>query len=113
MTAYVELIMDQGATFSHVINLVNDTTGANINITGYSVASQMRRSYYSTNATANLVCTISEAANGEITLSLASGNTTNIKAGRYLFDMETTDTANTVTRVLEGIITVTPQITKS
>jgi hypothetical protein len=45
-------------------------------------------------------------------MSLAAANTSNIKAGRYLFDLETTDTIGTVNRVLEGIITVTPQITR-
>ena len=112
MAAYVELYMDQGATFNNVINLANDATNANLNISGYSVSSQMRRSYYSANATATIVCTIADAANGKIVMSLAAANTAAIKAGRYLFDMQTTDTQNTVTRVLEGIITVTPEITR-
>jgi nucleoside-triphosphatase THEP1 len=112
MAAYVELYMDQGATFNNVINLADDITSANINVSGYTVRSQMRRSYYSANATANIVCTITDAANGEITMSLAAANTSAIKAGRYLFDLETVDTIGTTTRVLEGIITVTPEITR-
>jgi len=112
MAAYVELYMDQGATFNNVINLADDVTNANINVSGYTVRSQMRRSYYSANATASIVCTITDAANGEITMSLAAANTANIKAGRYLFDLETVDTLSNITRVLEGIITVTPEITR-
>jgi hypothetical protein len=112
MAAYVELYMDQGATFNNVINLADDTTNANVNISGYTVRSQMRRSYYSQNSTANLVCTITNAANGEITMHLGASNTASIKAGRYLFDLETVDTLGNVTRVLEGIITVTPEITR-
>lgn len=112
MAAYVELYMDQGATFNNVINLTDDTTNANVNISGYVVRSQMRRSYYSKNSSANLVCTITNAANGEITLSLGASNTASIKAGRYLFDLETVAPDNTVNRVLEGIITVTPEITR-
>ena len=45
-------------------------------------------------------------------MTLDAANTNNIKAGRYLFDVETVDLSNTVTRILEGIITVTPSITK-
>lgn len=112
MAAYVELYMDQGTTFRNVINLIDDTTNSYIDVTGYTIRSQMRRSYYSANATANLVCTITDTANGEITMTLAAANTSNIKAGRYLFDLETIDTNNTVVRVLEGIITVTPEITR-
>lgn len=112
MAAYVELYMDQGTTFNNIINLTDDVTNANVNISGYIVRSQMRRSYYSENATANIVCTITTPSAGEITMSLDAANTDNIKAGRYLFDVETVDLSNTVTRILEGIITVTPSITK-
>lgn len=112
MAAYVELYMDQGATFNNVINLTDDVTNATVNISGYTVRSQMRRSYYSANASAELVCTITDASNGAITMSLAAANTSNIKAGRYLFDLETTDTSGIKARILEGIITVTPEITR-
>lgn len=112
MAAYVELIIDQGATFNNIINLSDDITNSNVNISGYVVRSQMRRSYYSANATANITCTISNAAQGEITMNLNANTTANIKAGRYLFDLETVDTIGTVSRVLEGIITVTPGITR-
>lgn len=112
MAAYVELFMDQGATFNNVINLSDDLTNANINISGYIVRSQMRRSYYSANATANIICTITNAENGEITMSLSANATANIKAGRYLFDLETVDRIGTTSRVLEGIISVSPQVTR-
>lgn len=112
MGAFVELFMDQGTTFNTIINLSDDLTNANINVSGYTVRSQMRRSYYSVNASANLICTITDSANGEITLSLPANTTANIKAGRYLFDLETVDTFGTVSRPLEGIITVTPEVTR-
>jgi DNA-directed RNA polymerase alpha subunit len=112
MAAYTELIMDQGSTFNNIINLTDDVTNATLNIIGYEVRSQMRRSYYSANATANITCTITDYANGEITMSMTAANTAAIKAGRYLFDLETVDRLNTTVRVLEGIITVTPQITR-
>jgi hypothetical protein len=112
MAAYVELYMDQGANFKNVINLTDDITNSTISLANYVVRSQMRRSYYSVNASANIVCTITDSANGEITMSLGSANTASIKAGRYLFDLETVDGVGFVNRVLEGIITVTPQVTR-
>lgn len=112
MAAYVELIVDQGTTFNNVINLTDDITNVSINVLGYSVTSQMRRSYYSANATANITCTITNAAQGEITMSMDANTTANIKAGRYLFDLKTVDLTGTVNRVLEGIITVTPATTR-
>lgn len=112
MTAYVELYIDQGATFNNIINITDDVTNAYVNVSGYVVTSQLRRSYYSTNVSANLTCTITDAANGEITLSMTAANTSMIKAGRYLFDVMTRDTSNVTSRILEGIITVTPGVTR-
>ena len=112
MGAYVELFMDQGATFNNVINLSDDLTSANINISGYSVMSQMRRSYYSANASANIICTITDAANGEITMSLSANVTANLKSGRYIFDVTTVDPNNYTNRIVEGIINVSPRVTR-
>lgn len=112
MTAYVELYIDQGTTFNTLISLSDDITNSSLNIAGYTFVSQIRRSYYSANITANIVCAIANVNAGEITLSMDAGTTANIKAGRYVFDIKSTDAANTVTRVLEGIITVVPSVTR-
>lgn len=112
MAAYVELILDQGTTFNNIINITDDVTNASVNISGYSFESQVRRSYYSQSISANIICTITNAANGEVTMSMSASNTANIKPGRYVFDVKSTDATNTVTRILEGIITINPMVTK-
>jgi len=112
MAAYVELLLDQGTTFNNIINITDDVTNASVNISGYSFESQLRRSYYSQSISANIICTITNAANGEVTMSISAANTSNIKPGRYVFDVKSTDAANTVTRILEGIITINPMVTK-
>ena len=112
MAAYAELYLDQGTTFNNIINLTDDLTNAYINVSGYVVRSQMRRSYFSANISANIICTITDAANGEITMSLPAANTSALKAGRYLYDVEVVDTTGTTSRILEGIITVTPEVTR-
>jgi hypothetical protein len=43
---------------------------------------------------------------------MTAANTSIIKPGRYLFDVDTTDPQGRVTRILEGIINVTPGITR-
>jgi hypothetical protein len=112
MASYVELFIDQGTTFNNIINLTDDNTNTPINIYGYSVTSQMRRSYYSQNITANIICTTSNTSNGEISMSISAANTANIKAGRYVFDVKTVKGNGNITRVLEGIIIVNPQVTR-
>jgi hypothetical protein len=109
--AYVELTIDQGTTFETSISLTNDDQ-TTINITNYAFQSQIRKSYYSTNPVANITVTIANAATGNVKLSMTPANTANVKAGRYLYDLIMTDTGGVKTRVIEGIITVTPQVTR-
>ena len=109
--SYAELTVDQGSNFESTIDLVSDD-GAVINVAGYVFTGQLRKSYYSANATANLTLTIVNAANGNVKVSISAANTANIKAGRYLYDIKMRDTSNTVTRLVEGVITITPQVTR-
>jgi len=108
---YTELTINQGATFESDLDLVDDD-GSAINVANYVFSGQIRKSYYSLNPTANLTLNIVNAASGNVNIYLSAATTSNIKAGRYVYDVKMTDTANTVTRIVEGVITVTPQVTK-
>lgn len=116
MSDYVELYIDQGATFSSVVTINDDNTNEPQNVDGYIVTSQLRKSLLSVNAAANLTCTVSDAANGEITISMDAGNTSNLRTGTYLFDVKYYDSnsgnPSNKTRLIEGIIIVTPAITR-
>lgn len=108
---YAELTINQGATFEETIDLENDD-GTPINLANTSFSAQIRKSYYSTNPTANItVDIVAPAANGQVRLSISAANTANIRAGRYLYDLKMVTAANVTIRVVEGIVTVTPQVT--
>lgn len=109
--AYVELNLDQGTTFETTLSLTNDDA-TTINVTNYSFDSQIRKSFYSNNAVANITVSIVDAPNGNVKLAMTPANTANIKAGRYLYDVLMTDSTGVKTRVIEGIITVTPRVTR-
>jgi len=111
VAAFSELNLEQYANFSTTIN-VEDTSGTAINLYGYSAASQIRKSYYSTTAT-NFTATVTGIANGEITISMTAANTANMSPGRYLYDLVITSPASIKTRVVEGIIVVMPGVTQS
>ena len=109
---YSELFLEQGATFNTTITL-DDVSGVPMNLVGYTAASQMRKSYYSSNASATFSITTGDA-NGTITMNMTSANTANIYAGRYVYDVYiTSNTGNNRVRVLEGIVNVSPQVTKN
>ena len=108
MATQVNLLIDQGATFSTVIDLV-DENGVPINLSSYTGASQLRRHYTSSNA---INFTVALTSNGVITLSLTANQTTSLTAGRYLYDVEVTDNSGIVSRIVEGIVSVTPNVTR-
>lgn len=111
MAQFIELDLDQGTDFNMDLDLTNDN-GVAINVTNYTFTSSIRKSFYSLNPTANLTVTIQSGPNGNITLSMNSAVSANVKPGRYLFDIKQVDSQNTTSRVVEGIITVNPQVTK-
>ena len=110
MAAFSEIVIEQGATFNTTIN-VEDTAGAAINLFGYTANSMMRKSYYSTSAT-TITSTVTGTANGEVTLSVSATNTASLTPGRYVYDVIITSPTSVVTRVVEGIVTVLPSVTR-
>jgi hypothetical protein len=43
---------------------------------------------------------------------MTANSSANVVAGRYVYDCELTDVNGAVTRLIEGIATVTPQVTR-
>ncbi len=110
MAGFVELTLEQGANFNTVLDL-KDSAGGILNLAGYTVAAQMRKSYYSTTAT-NFTITVTDAAAGQITMSMNSANTANVTPGRYVYDVLITSGASVKTRIIEGIVTILPSVTR-
>ena len=108
MATTANLVIDQGTTFTTTINLTNDD-GSEKDLSDYTVSSQIRKSYYTSTYTAFSTSKVDLA--GEITLSLTATQTSALKAGRYVYDLEITSSEETV-RVIEGIVTVTPEVTR-
>jgi hypothetical protein len=105
------LFIDQGSDYGTLVG-VNSTTGAPLILTGYTVKSQMRKSYSSSTAYA-FNASVHDALNGKIKLTLTAAQSEAIPAGRWLYDVEITQTETGVKRrVVEGIVTITPQITQ-
>jgi len=102
--------IEQGTTFSRVLTLQEN--GSAMNLTGYSVASQMRSTHDSSSIVATFSGSVTNASSGQITLSLTNSQTSAIEEAIYVYDVEITSGAGAVTRILEGTITVTPEVTR-
>lgn len=110
MATIAYLDIDQGSDFDVEMTLEDDNDVA-INLTGFQVYSQFRKSYSSVIGY-SFTCSIIDANNGVINLELLGQDSSNIKPGRYLYDVEIVSNAGKKTRVVEGIVTINPEITK-
>lgn len=111
---YQDIYLEKGTDFNTQITL-DDSTGAAMNLTNYTAFSSARLSYNSVNA-ALVFTTQIDPATGTIQLSANSATTANIYAGpvnKLVYDVIIKDSANTVTRILEGQIYVSPSVTRS
>jgi hypothetical protein len=109
MATKANIVVDQGTTFSTTISLTDDN-GDPIDLTGYTGRSQMRKHYTSSNSQSFTVSL--NSTEGTVALSLTAAQTANLTAGRYVYDVEVVSGANVVSRIIEGIVTVTPEVTR-
>jgi hypothetical protein len=110
LAEFVELFIDQGASFSSTIT-VKDANNNLLDLTDFTVSAQMRKSYYSSNAI-NFDIVIDAPDFGLINMELNAETTSNITPGRYVFDVKITDEFGDAIRVFEGIANVSPGVTK-
>lgn len=107
MAAVHNLYVDQGADFTAEIGIYDDYNSP-WELTGYTGEAKLKKSYYSS-FSYDFVVTI---GNGIIILSLPSSITSVIEQGRYLYDVVITSSLGNKTRVIEGLVTINPGVTK-
>jgi len=116
MAQYEELSIDKGTDITLQLEL-EDTSGNPKNLTNYTVAGKVKKTYNTSDSDAT-ACTAevkAPATGGVVNLSLTNTQTGAFKAGRYVYDVEISfvdsDAQTVIERVLEGTITVTPSVT--
>lgn len=108
MAIKANLTIDQGTDYSTTITLTDEEDNV-VNLTGYTANAQLRKTYSSSNSV-TFTTAISDIQ-GLVTLSLTDTQTANITPGRYVYDVLLT-VNSTTTRIVEGIVTVTPRVTR-
>ena len=111
MASISNIFIDQGATFTTTLTL-NDSTGSALDLTNFTAIAQIRKSPSSSTSTAFTVAFVSPRSTGQITISLTDTQTAALEAGRYNYDVLITSGTNVKTRVVEGIATVNPSVSR-
>jgi len=114
MAQYEELSIDKGSDITLQLEL-EDLNGNAKNLTNYTVAGKVKKTYNSTDSTIFTTEIQAPQTSGVVNLSLSNTQTDALKAGRYVYDVEISfvdsDASTVVERILEGTITVTPSVT--
>lgn len=109
MALKANIVIDQGSDFTYTFELSDDNDQL-IDLTGYTGNAAFRKHY-----TSLQVYTFGvdiDEVNSEVTLSMNAATSANIAYGRYVYDCELTDSSNVVSRIVEGIVTITPRVRK-
>ncbi len=110
---YLDIFIEQNATYNTAIALT-DVNGSPINLTNHIVSGKIKTSYVSANVVANFTTQFANTQGGIVYISLPYNVTANIKTNRYVYDIIDLDTTqNSVTRVLEGTLYITPGVTQA
>lgn len=106
-----DIVIDQGSDFStQVVVEQNDSA---VVLSNHSVRGQLRPTPTSSSLTATFTCNITDASNGTFKFELSNSTTAAIDAGKYYYDIELVNTSTSVvTRLLQGVARVTPEVTR-
>lgn len=110
-----DILIEQGSTFTLPI-IWKDSEGVPINVTGYTARMQIRKTVKSAEV---LISATTE--NGRITLGGATGAVTvtipatitdDIIVKSAVYDLELQSAAGVVTRLIQGAVTISPEVTR-
>lgn len=115
----VDLIGVQGKTWQLELT-ISDDNDTPINITDWQIRGHIRKTYKSTDKTAEWVCQITDATNGKVKISLPAtltatiscGATINDPASQYVYDIEAETPDGIVIELLRGRLLVKYEVTK-
>lgn len=109
MATKQNIYIDQGTTFTMSFAMTNPD-GTPVDLTGYTGRSYMKKEY--TDSTYYSFTVDVGGNTGVITISLTPDYSSSIEAGRYFYDLELESSANVVTRIIEGLCTINPEVTR-
>ena len=111
MSGKLDIVIEQGADFERTVQ-IKDKDGTVVDITGDTFNGDIRKRHNSATQTEDFSISIADAANGKITVSISNSQTSAMEAGEYVYDILWTPAFAKSIRLLEGIATVSPGVTR-
>jgi hypothetical protein len=110
-----DIYIEQGATYNQPL-VWKDSSGTAVNVTGYTARMQIRKTVDATTiiltlTTENGRITVG-GSNGLITLLVSAADTAALTTFCGVYDLEVISPAGVVTRLLEGQVEVSKEVTR-
>jgi hypothetical protein len=109
-----DILIEQGATYSQVITYKDN--GVAVNLTGYTARMQVRATLESASTLVELTTANSRIAlggtAGTISLTISATDTAALTSGRGVYDLELVSGSGIVTRLLQGVATISRNVTR-
>lgn len=105
----VNLVVEQGVDFEALFT-VTSANNLPLNLTGFTADAKIKKSHTSSSST-NFGVVFLNRLDGKLKLTLGNSFTRMLKSGRYVYDLVITSNSGVKTRVVEGIVTVSPGVT--
>ena len=119
--AEYDIDMCQGSDFKIKL-VIKDNTGTPLDITGWTFAAEMRRTISDSTVLAAFSFNITDAVNGEVEMAMDAATTGALplkdqkentrETEDFAYDVERTDGGGDIQRIIQGVVKVSPEVTR-
>jgi nucleoside phosphorylase len=115
MAEKMDLYVDSGATYTNGVEF-RDSAGALVNLTGYTAALKVRPTVESSTVSLSLTqasgITLGGVA-GTVDFTFTAAQTTTLASGNYVYDLKVTSAGGVATRLVEGDVIVSAEVSRA
>lgn len=105
-----DLVITRGDTETIAVTITTDGTTP-VNIAGRTYTSQMRSTPDIAAIAATAVCSITDAAAGQVNVVYSATSTATLDPGYYYWDLQE-NAAGVISTILSGVVQVLPDVTR-
>ena len=109
--AIYDITLKQGETWAKVLTLKDDSDVV-IDVSADTFRGHIRKHHTSTDTQAEFTMTKTDGTNGVVSWTLSATDSAACSTGNLVYDLEWQKADGTVTRILEGICEISPEVTK-
>lgn len=106
------IVIEQGFDFETTFQLEDTSTGNLLNLNGYSVEAQLRKTYTSSTSVSFGSTILSPVQEGRVTISMGSTQTSLLKPGRHVYDIKLISASGVLSKPIEGAALVRAGVTR-